>query len=124
MVAFDPVTFDIMAALWSTEENGMGYLDLMDRIIPDLPIGSWRGIYGDGDKGLLHAWKERAPGVPFQLCIVHKEIRMGQLVPVKSVTRSHKMSQERKTEITDFQHHFQDCLYGSSKKECYLSLKG
>ena len=27
MVAFDPVTFDIMAALWSTEENGMGYLN-------------------------------------------------------------------------------------------------
>lgn len=123
MVAFDPVTFDIMAALWSSEENGMGYLNLMDRIIPDLPVGSWRGIYGDGDKGLLHAWKERVPNVPFQLCVVHKEIRMGQLVPVKSVARSHKMSEARKTEITDFQHHFQACLYGDSKKECYLSLK-
>lgn len=123
MVAFDPVTFDIMAALWSHEENALGYLNLMDAIIPDLPIGSWRGIYGDGDKGLLHAWRERCPKVPFQLCIVHKEIRMGQLVPVKSVARSHKMSDDRKTEITDFQHHFQDCLYGESKKECYLSLK-
>ena len=58
-----------------------------------------KGIYGDGDKGLMSSLKTHFPLVPFQLCVVHKEMRMGQLVPVKSVNISKRLSEKIKKEI-------------------------
>jgi len=35
-----------------------------------------KGIYGDGDNGLIQSRKQLLPHVPFQLCVFHKELRM------------------------------------------------
>lgn len=123
MVAFDPVTFDILAAKWAHSETASEYRDLMAAVKVELPTEKWKGGYGDGDKGLLLAWKELVPQVPFQLCVVHKELRMGQRVPIKSINRSRRFSDQRRQELTDFKQLFEACLYGESKKECLSSLK-
>lgn len=122
LVAFDPITFDVIAALWQKAENYEGYKILLKKVLEKLPKENIKGIYGDGDLGLLQALKEHLPNVPFQLCVVHKELRMGMLVPVKSVNISRRMSEEKKTEIKQFQQLYRSCIYASSKQEAKQNL--
>jgi len=122
LVAFDPVSFDVIAALWKEEENYEGYKSLLQKVIEKLPKEKIIGIYGDGDLGLLQALKELLPGIPFQLCVVHKELRMGMLVPVKSVNISRRMDEKKKEEIRTFQQMYRNCIYADTKEQARQNL--
>lgn len=122
LVCFDPVSFDIIAALWQMEENYAGYKALLEKVLEKQPKEKITGIYGDGDMGLLKALNELLPNVPFQLCVVHKELRMGMLVPVKSVNVSKRIPNDKKMEIKKFQQLYRDCIYANSKKEAKQHL--
>ncbi|MBU0467298.1 MAG: transposase [Nanoarchaeota archaeon] len=123
LVCFDPETFDVIEAIWSLEECEESYTQLLMKVSKKLGVKNIKGIYGDGDKGLMKALKTHFPLVPFQLCIVHKEMRMGQLVPVKSVNVSKRLALKSKKEILEFQDKFRAVIYAETKKESYLSLK-
>jgi hypothetical protein len=123
LVCFDPQTFDVIEANWSLKEDEKGYNQLLKKVIKKLGANNIKGIYADGDKGLILSLKTHLPLVPFQLCIVHKEMRMGQLVPVKSVNISRKMSNEVKKEIREFQEKFRAVIYAKNKKESISVLK-
>jgi hypothetical protein len=123
LVAFDPVSFDVIAALWQQQENYEGYKALLQKVLGKVPKEKIIGMYGDGDLGLLQAQKELLPTVPFQLCIVHKELRMGMLVPIKSVGISRRMSEDKKTEIKTFQQLFRNCIYTNTKGEAKKNLQ-
>lgn len=122
LVCFDPETFDIISANWSKEEDKEGYVQLMNEVLSKLPYEEIRGVYGDGDRGLISALGECLRDVPFQLCIVHKEMRMGQIVPIKSVERGKKMAAKVKGEIRHFQELFRSCLYTDTKDEAKENL--
>lgn len=123
LVCFDPETFDIIGAHWSLKEDEKAYSNLLIEVGEKLGFDNIKGIYGDGDKGLISSVKKHFPLVPFQLCIVHKEMRMGQLVPVKQVNRSRQMSEQTKTEIKQFQALFRAVIYAKSKQESLTNLK-
>ena len=99
LVCFDPETFDVIEAIWSLQEDEKSYTKLLLKVSKKMGFKNINGVYGDGDKGLMKTLKTHFPLVPFQLCIVHKEMRMGQLVPVKSVNVSKRMSEKTKKEI-------------------------
>lgn len=122
MVAFDPVSFDIIAALWKDVENYEGYKALIQKVIEKVSKEKIIGIYGDGDLGLLQALNEYLPDIPFQLCVVHKELRMGMLIPVKSVNVSRRMDEKKKEEIRTFQQLYRSCIYADTKEEAKQSL--
>lgn len=122
LVAFDPVSFDVIAALWKEEENYEGYKALLQKVIEKVSKGKIIGIYGDGDLGLLQALNEYLPGIPFQLCVVHKELRMGMLVPVKSVNISRRMDEKKKEAIRTFQQMYRTCIYADTKEQAKQNL--
>lgn len=117
LVCFDPVSFDIISARFEEDETREGYTKLLTEVIKKISPIEMKGAYGDGDNGLILSLKTLLPHVPFQLCVVHKEIRMGQLVPVKRVHNSRHFTQEQKEEIKTFQKLYRQVIYASSKKE-------
>lgn len=123
LVAFDPVSFDIIAAAFEPDETEDGYTRLLTMVINKLGSHSLKGIYGDGDNGLLASLKKLIPFVPFQLCIVHKELRMGQLVPVKSIHHSKHFTDQQKHEIKEFQFLFREVIYAKTKEESVQALE-
>jgi hypothetical protein len=123
LVCFDPETFDIINTVWSLEEDEKAYSRLLLRVIQKLGKLNIKGIYGDGDKGLINSLKLHLPAVPFQVCIVHKEMRMGQSVPVKMVNISRRMDEQTKTLIKKFQELFRSVIYADTKEESLAKLK-
>ncbi len=123
LVAFDPVSFDIIAAHWEKDETEEGYTRLVSEVIQKLGALEIKGAYGDGDNGLILSLKKLLPHVPFQLCIVHKEMRMGQLVPVKSLHHSRYFTDEQKHEIKTFQFLFREVIYAKTKEESVAALE-
>ncbi len=123
LVAFDPVSFDIIAANFEKDETEEGYTRLVSEVIQKLGALEIKGAYGDGDNGLILSLKKLLPHVPFQLCIVHKEMRMGQLVPVKSLHHSKYFTNEQKHEIKTFQFLFREVIYAKTKEESVAALE-
>lgn len=123
LVCFDPETFDVIEAIWSLQEDETAYTQLLQKVIKKISIRDIKGVYGDGGKGLISSLKNNIPLAPFQLCIVHKEMRMGQLVPIKSVNISKKMSKKIKVEIKEFQEKFRAVIYAKDKRRSLLALK-
>jgi len=123
LVCFDPETFDITQAHWSLKEDEESYSKLVVGVGKKIGLDNIKGVYGDGDNGLMNSLKKHLPLVPFKLCIVHKEMRMGQIVPVKSVSRSRQMTEKTKEEIRQFQRLFRSVIYAKDKKESLLALK-
>lgn len=122
LVCFDPQTFDVISAVWSLQEDEQAYSDLLTKVITKIGKQNIKGVYGDGDKGLMISLKNHLPSVPFQICIVHKEMRMGQVVPVKLINISKKISEETKDEIRQFQKLFRDTIYAKTKEESKAAL--
>lgn len=123
LVCFDSETFDIIAANWSDSEDSSGYSQLIDEALCYLPVSKVKGVYGDGSRGLLSALAQRLSHIPFQLCVVHKEMRMGQVIPIKSVNVSKRMKEEIKEEILTFQKIFRLCIYPESKGAALNNLE-
>jgi len=122
LVCFDPETFDVISAVWSKEETQEGYEKLMCIVLAKLPKMKVKGIYGDGDRGLNLALKRYFPLTPFQLCIVHKNLRMQQIVPVKSAVKSRHIGKQLKEEILTFADLFHNTLYADTKEESLKNL--
>ena len=122
LVCFDPETFDIIDAIWSLQEDEKSYTKLLTNIIAKIGKPNIKGIYGDGDKGLMVGLKTCLPLVPFQICIVHKEMRMGQVVPVKLVNISKRMEERVKIEIRQFQELFRAVIYAKNKEKSLDNL--
>jgi hypothetical protein len=122
LVCFDPVTFDVISAIWSNEETREGYEKLIRNILVKLPKTKIKGIYGDGDRGLSLALKRYFPLTPFQLCVVHKNLRMQQMVPVKSAAKSRHMPKQIKAEILKFADLFHNTLYADTREESLENL--
>lgn len=123
LVAFDPVSFDIIAANFEKDETEDGYTRLVSEVIQKLGALEIKGAYGDGDNGLISSLKKLLPHVPFQLCIVHKEMRMGQLVPVKSLHHSKYFTDQQKHDIKTFQFLFREVIYAKTKEESVKALE-
>lgn len=122
LVCFDPETFDIIDAIWSLQEDEKSYTSLLTKVITKIGKQNIKGIYGDGDKGLINSLKKHLPLVPFQICIVHKEMRMGQIVPVKMINISKRIDEKTKGEIKQFQKLFRAVIYAESKEESLKAL--
>lgn len=82
-----------------------------------------KGVYADGDRGFLKALKRLLPTAPFQLCVFHKELRMGLVVPVKSVRVSKQMTQNQKHDVTVFQLLFREVIYEETKEKSVKALE-
>jgi len=123
LVCFDPKTFDIVDSLWSLQEDEPSYSKLLTSVIDKIGRENIKGIYGDGDKGLINSLKLHLPTTPFQICIVHKEMRMGQTVPVKMVNISKRMDENSKILIKKFQELFRAVIYADTKEESMIRLK-
>lgn len=123
LVAFDPVSFDIIAARWESDETELGYERLLIEVINKLGALSIKGIYGDGDNGLIRSRKRLLPHVPFQLCVFHKELRMGQFVPIKSLHHSKQFTDQQKHDIKTFQFLFREVIYAKTKEASVAALE-
>jgi hypothetical protein len=123
LVCFDPETFDIIDAIWSLQEDEKSYTTLLTKVIIKIGKTNIKGIYGDGDKGLINSLRLQLPLVPFQVCIVHKEMRMGQVVPVKMINISKRMEEKVKIEIKQFQQLFRAVIYAENKEDSLMALR-
>lgn len=123
LVAFDPETFDIVSARWEEDETQAGYENLIIDATNKIGVTNIRGVYGDGDNGLILAVKTLLPTVPFQMCVFHKELRMGEVIPVKSVSRSRQMTPKTKHDIKVFQLLFREVIYAKNKDKSYEALE-
>lgn len=123
LVCFDPVSFDIIAASFEEDETEDGYTRLLTTTINKLGAHSIEGVYGDGDNGLLASLKKLIPFVPFQLCVFHKELRMGQLIPIKSLNHFKHFTDKQKKEIREFQFLFRTAIYANTKEDAVKAFR-
>ncbi len=123
IVAFDPETFDIVGASFYDDETQEAYEQVITQAVNKMGAVNVKGVYADGDRGFLAAWKKLLPTVPFQLCVFHKELRMGQILPMKSVGVSRQMTPQTKHDLKVFQLLFREALYSQSKQECWSAFE-
>lgn len=122
LICFDPQTFDPVSVKLETDETQAGYERLVTAAVNKLGAVNIKGVYGDGDKGLIKALNNLLPTVPFQICIVHKEMKMGTIVPVKSVRVSRQLTAFQKHDIKVFQLLFREVIYAASKDDSVKAL--
>lgn len=122
LVCFDPETFDVVSTKIETDETQAGYERLITDAVNKIGSVNVKGAYGDGDIGLIKALNHLLPHVPFQLCVFHKELRMGQVVPVKSVGFSRQLTAFQKHDIKVFQLLFREVIYAVSKDDSVKAL--
>jgi hypothetical protein len=119
LVAFDPKTFDLVRYQMAPSEDAPYW---------DAFIGATReyctthridviAVYSDGAKYLVPSVRKYFKKTPYQLCVVHKLVRMGQIVPVKAVHHSRKMTQQEKEFILSFKHRFESVLFAETRQE-------
>jgi len=82
LILFDVKTLDTVAYHVADDETEEAYTALIKMAGPEISVGI-KGLYGDGDTGLMAMIEKICPGVPFQLCVFHKYARVGQLIPFK-----------------------------------------
>ena len=123
LVAFDPETFDVICARWEENETQTGYELLITDVVNKMGAVKIKGTYGDGDKGLIGALNHLLPTVPFQMCVFHKELKMGSIVPVRSVRISKRLTVYQKHDIKVFQLLFREIIYASSKDKSMEALE-
>lgn len=122
LICFDPVTFDIISYLVAKKECYESYQKLIQKFFPKLkkPI---RGIYCDGDRGLIKAIKLNFPGTPIQVCVVHKEFRLGQLLPFKRAYVGKSLDPKFKKKVRFFKETAEATIYAKTKKEAEENFK-
>lgn len=123
LVAFDPDTFDILSARWEEDETEYGYERLLTDVVNKLKAVNVKGVYSDGDHGFIRCKERLLPTVPLQVCVFHKELRMGQIVPLKSVRISKQLTDQQKHDIKVFQLLFRDVIYASTKDASIEALQ-
>lgn len=122
LVCFDPETFDTIDAIWRKDEDYEGYSILIRNVLLKLKNQKINGVYGDGDNSLILALKRYLPITPFQLCVVHKSLRMQQTIPLKNAIKNKYISRETKEELLQFAKLFKNTLYAETKEESLKNL--
>ena len=82
LIIFDVETLDTVAYHVADDETEESYTALINLAWPEISVGM-KGLFGDGDLGLMATLKKLCPEVPFQLCVFHKYARVGQLIPFR-----------------------------------------
>lgn len=117
LICFDPVTFDVVSYLIAERETFEAYQKLIQLTLPKLKDIKVLGLYGDGDRGLLKALKLYFPNVPIQVCVVHKEFRLGQILPFKRAYSGRSLTLDFKRKVIFFKETVEDILYAKNKEE-------
>lgn len=122
LIAFDPVTFDVVSYVIEERESFQGYDLLIKSLLFKYQHVKIYGLYGDGDRGLIKALKLHFPNVPIQVCVIHKEFRLGQLLPFKRAYTGKALSKEFRLKVILFKEAAEKILYAGSKKEAEKNL--
>jgi len=80
LIAFDVEVLDIIGYQVAWSENEESWLKLFNKC--SKCFQSPKGFYIDGMHDLVRAVKNNFPNIPIQLCVFHKEIRIGQIIPL------------------------------------------
>lgn len=123
LICFDPVTFDIVSYRISERETFESYEKLVRSILPKLKDVKILGLYGDGDRGLLKALKLYFPNIPIQVCVVHKEFRLGQILPFKRAYTGKALDPTFKQKVRVFKETTEGILYANSKSQAVKQLE-
>lgn len=83
LLAFDTETLDIMGYQVSQKEDAAGWIKLLGQVGNCLREA--KGFYIDGQLDLVSVLKANFPDKPIQLCVFHKELRIGQIIPLVHV---------------------------------------
>ncbi|MEK7517163.1 MAG: transposase [Patescibacteria group bacterium] len=117
LVCFDPVTFDIVSYHISEKETFESYEKLIRSTLPKLKDVKIHGLYGDGDRGLIKALKLYFPNIPIQVCVVHKEFRLGQILPFKRAYTGKALEIAFKRKVRFFKETAETILYANNKND-------
>lgn len=117
LICFDPVTFDVVSYLIAERETFEAYKKLIQLTLPKLKDIKVLGLYGDGDRGLLKAIRLYFPNIPIQVCVVHKEFRLGQILPFKRAYTGKALDPTFKRKVRFFKETAETILYANSKDE-------
>lgn len=121
LVCFDPVTFDVVSYLIAEKESYEAYQKLIQKTLPK--IKEAKGAYCDGDRGLIKAIKLSFPNTPIQTCVVHKEFRLGQLLPFKRAYTGKSLDPEFKKKVRFFKETAEAVIYAQTKEEAEESFE-
>jgi transposase-like protein len=113
MVFFDSITLDIISFKIALDETYEVSLPWFKRIKSEIN-GLVKGLYTDGEPGVLKALQEVFSGAAIQLCVFHKYQRAKQIVPfIRPRTKLDKQIKE----------HVQKVLFAESKQEAENRMK-
>lgn len=87
LILFDVNTLDTIAYYVANDETKEAYTALFNLAEPEIAVDK-KGFFCDGDPGLLAVLQERYKGVPIQVCVFHKYVRAGQLIPFKNAKKA------------------------------------
>ena len=82
LILFDVETLDTVAYFVAEAETKAAYTALLKLAESEISVGV-KGLFCDGDPGLLAVLKDLYEGVPIQVCVFHKYKRVGQLIPFR-----------------------------------------
>ena len=99
LILFDVETLDIVSYYVAQKETEASYTKLIQLALPEI-VNNIKGIFCDGDPGLVKAIKAHFPNTPLQLCVFHKFSRVGEIIPfVRPKTKLDKEIKERVKQI-------------------------
>jgi len=118
-----PLLFDIISYLIAERESFDSYQKLIQKVFPKLKDIFIKGIYCDGDRGLIKAVKLNFPSAPIQVCVVHKEFRLGQLLPFKRAYTGKSLDPRFKKKVRFFKETAESIIYAETKNEAEENFK-
>ncbi len=113
LILFDVVTLDIINWEIAIEETEESYSRLIENAHSECRTNA-KGLFCDGNPGLLKSLKKLFPGVVIQLCVFHKYSRVGQVIPFVRVRNEIDREIKRRVEAV---------LFACSKDEAIKSLE-
>ena len=102
-----------MAWQIAIEETEQSYTKLLKQVETETSQNV-KGLYCDGDPGLLKALKTQFPETPIQLCVFHKLTRAGQIIPFVRVRN--ELDREIREKVSAV-------LFAQTKDEAINNLK-
>ena len=99
LILFDVRTLDVVSYHVAQTETEASYRKLIQLALPEI-VNSIKGIFCDGDPGLIRAIRLYFPHTPLQLCVFHKYSRVGEIIPfVRPKTKLDREIKERVEQI-------------------------
>lgn len=123
LIIFDPETFDLVSYGVFDKECYTSYQNLIDKTKLKLRDTVIKGLYCDGDRGLIKALKLNFPHTPIQVCVVHKEFRLGQILPFKRAYTGKTLDKVFRQKVVFFKEKAEAIIYAKTKKEAEENLE-